>query len=421
MSAYKKYSSALTSSVWRNLKDSHQNKVFHNSVVSFRSGAKQLAFVENTTQRDGNQAVQWHDPSGASNQKFLLKEHLDGFVLIPVTRLNSNNTPNLWLRTRTKYDFYSNRMVGDPGYNASDQVYKILLSDYKWENGAPAYRLKDAYGAYMGSEKRPYNLSAIAFTTHQPYQAYPYIIFHRYSSGVINDAITGSQVMQRECCMRRYDEDIVTEASCSVYQEQSGACDSMMMDFCKTNPETKDCSCLRPGKADLIPGDPYKSSIIQANPYCFDGDCIYDGYATNQMKTHQCPNLTICIQDWNVAGSSNILDTNIQKQDCSTEVQAPVIQTTNPNQTQTNPNQTQTNPNQTDPNQTTMSSQPQQTPTDMEKIDMPDNILMWILVILFVVILVLGVSVMMTGSPSEVQLPHPQPVQFTPQMPLQSW
>lgn len=89
---------------------------------------------------------------------------------------------------------------------------------------------------------------------------------------------------------------------CKSWCKETGKCDSAIEIYCERNPGDPMCTCIT-------------SPIKKYNPACVDAACISTGYATQSMRTMQCPNVVDCSAQLalNAGGRAIAIGTKIEQ------------------------------------------------------------------------------------------------------------
>ena len=93
---------------------------------------------------------------------------------------------------------------------------------------------------------------------------------------------------------------------------KSDLTDSTMNLYCAANPTAAICSCYA-GVPEYIPQE------MAGLAPCWSKACATTGYIPQNMRGG-CPSITICQQDMNTSGDSNMLSNNIIIHDCKREI-----------------------------------------------------------------------------------------------------
>lgn len=163
--------------------------------------------------------------------------------------------------------------------------------------------------------------------------------------------------------------------------QTGGQCDTIVTNWCKTNPSDPYCACINSSVQDPKYG---------INPKCVDANCIKSGFITQNMRITACPDLTNCDVQAKVI-NSGISMANIQiSPNCGNKNNNNTSTTAIGSTSVTNSTNSYNNPQVTTNSQLgvlgTMKLKYQQLPTQ-EKYEVVGSILSIILLILLILFL----------------------------------
>lgn len=104
---------------------------------------------------------------------------------------------------------------------------------------------------------------------------------------------------------------------CGIYWgkgDHQGVCDELMADYCKKTPQNRKCGCYG---IPTLATDTMDIRLMKAQPKCWSSNCSTHGYLPSNMINSPCPSTKICIQDFNMPGYNNVLNSSDIIQDCS--------------------------------------------------------------------------------------------------------